>query len=201
MNSTNRALNRLFIFFIGFIILALGAGTAALCLLPDIRQGWKTTAPTVHKTAIGWFTAASIPGTTVSWWTIAIIAFLVIVVIVLVVFVFRQGHGHTSILITDAPTKHGRTIVESAVAEDALTDALSSRPELISAHVRTFQVKGTPVLNIAVTARRGVSPKEVTSTVENALHALDELLGETIPAYLHISGGFRANLAKSTRLQ
>lgn len=201
MNNTNRALNRLFIFIIGLIVLALGAGTAALYLLPDIRQGWKNTAPNVHKTVIGWFTAAPIPGTTTSWWTIAIIALLVIVVILLVVFIFRQGHGHTSRLITKTPTEHGRTIVESTVAEDALTDALSNRPELISAHVSTVQVQKTSVLNISVTARRGVSPKEITVTVESALNALDQLLGETIPAYRHISGGFRANLAKSTRLQ
>ena len=32
------------------------------------------------------------------------------------------------------------------------------------------------------------------------LHALDQLLGFTVPALVQISGGFRANVAKTTRL-
>lgn len=201
MNNTNRAFNRIFIFIIGTVLLILGAALAALPLLPTIGNGWRNTAPVVHRTISRWFTAAPLPGTANSWWAIAVIASLTIVVAVLVVFIFRQGHGRTAHLINDAPTEHGRTIIESAVAEDALTDALTNRPGFVTARVTTFQVKKTPVLNISVTARRGVSPKDVTATVEEALTALDELLGETIPAYLHITGGYRANLAKSTRLQ
>ncbi len=201
MNNTNRAFNRIFIFIIGMVLLLLGAVTAALPLLPNIGDGWRNTAPVVHRAVTRWFTAAPLPGTANSWWVIAVIALLTIVVAVLVVFIFRQGHGRTAHLINDAPTEYGRTIIESAVAEDALTDALANRPEFISTRVTTFQVKKTPVLNISITARRGVSPKDVTATVEEALAALDEILGETLPACLHITGGFRANVAKSTRLQ
>ncbi len=141
------------------------------------------------------------PGDSEQLGAIAVVALLALVICLLVVFVFRQGHWRTTRLIDDSPTEHGRTIIQSAIAEDALADAVANRPEFISASVSTFQVRKTPVLKVSVTARRGVSPKDVTATVESALTALDELLGETIPAFLHITGGFRAKVARPTRPQ
>jgi len=52
-----------------------------------------------------------------------------------------------------------------------------------------------------VTCRRGTSPTEVVRIVEQALLALDELLGLRIPALLQISGGFRVRTSRTTRIR
>lgn len=200
MTNTNRGLNRLFTFIVGLIIFILGIATAAIHVMPAIRTGWEITAPTVqHNIHDVHASALLAPG--VSWITIGVIALLALLIMLLVAFIFTQGHGHTSRLIRDSRTDHGVTVVDSTVAEEALQGVLNGRPELVSAHVSTFDVKGAPTLKVSVTARRGVSPKEIATTVESVVRALDALLGREIPAYLHISGGFRARTNSATRLQ
>lgn len=200
MTSTNRGLNRVFIFIVGLVLLVAGAAAVVVAAVPAVRNGWRDVAPSVQQN-VDDAHAASLLAPDLSWITIGVIAVLVILVILLLVFIFKQGHGRTGRLIRDVATDNGVTIVDSSVAESMLKDVLKDRPELVSANVSTFDVKGTPTLNVSVTARRGVSPKDVTSTVEKAVTALDAVLGREIPTYLHISGGFRARTSSSTRLQ
>jgi len=200
MTNTNRGLNRLFIFVVGLIVFILGLAAAALNLIPAILTGWENTAPTVLEN-INEAHASTRLAAGVSWITVGVIAVLIMLVLLLLVFIFRQGHGRTGRLIRDDRTDHGVTVIDSAVAEEALQSVLNGRPELVSAHVSTFDVKGAPTLKVSVTARRGVSPREIATTVESAVHALDAMLGREIPTYLHISGGFRARTSSATRLQ
>lgn len=200
MTSTNRGLNRLFIFLVGLILLVLGLAAVAVAAVPAITTGWTDTAPTVQQNVDGVHSAAAI-SPQVSWVSIGVIAVLVILAILLIVFIFKQGHGRTSRLLRDDSTDHGVTVVDSKVAESLLQDALDDRDELVASHVTTFDVQGTPTLNVSVTARRGVSPKDVATTVTRAVKALDGVLGREIPTYLHISGGFRARTSSATRLQ
>jgi len=200
MTNTNRGLNRLFIFIVGLIVFILGIATASTHVIPAIRTGWEGTAPTVQQNIHEVHASAMLaPG--VSWITIGVLAVLAILTILLVAFIVKQGHGRTSRLIRDDRTDHGVTVIDSTVAEEALQGVLNGRPELVFAHVSTFDVKGAPTLKVSVTALRGVSPKEITTTVESAVRALDALLGREIPTYLHISGGFRARTNSATRLQ
>ena len=201
MNNTNRALNRFFIFLVGLLLFIVGVAALAFAVLPDIQSGWKKTAPTVRDTASGWFAAAHIPDTEVSWWWIAVLAVLVLLIVLLLVFIFRQGHGHTSKFISTTPNGHGRTIIDSKVAEQLVQDALTDHPALVSSHVSTYLVKKTPVLKVSATARRGVSPSDVIATAETALTSLDQLVGQHVLASVQIGGGFRARTAKTTRLQ
>ena len=200
MTSTNRGLNRFFIFLVGLILLVLGLAAIAVAAVPVITTGWQDTAPTVQQNVDGVHAAAAI-NPQVSWVTIGVIAVLVILAVLLIVFIFKQGHGRTSRLLRDDSTEHGVTVVDAKVAESLLQEALDDREELVASHVTTFDVKGTPTLNVSVTARRGVSPKDVAITVNTAVKALDGVLGREIPTYLHISGGFRARTASATRLQ
>ena len=201
MNNTNRGLNRSLIFLVGLVLLILGAAAVALGSLAPVQDSWKSTAPEVNRSVSGWFSAAAIPGTGVSWWSIAALVVLVVVVVALIVFIFRQGHGHTARLIDNGATADGQTYVESRVAEQLLQDALDDHPELISSHVSTYLVRGLPVLKVAATARRGVSPTAVVDTVESALESLGHLLGQPVPASVQVSGGFRARSTATTRLQ
>lgn len=201
MNNTNRAANRLLILLVGILLAALGAVAILIVSLPDVRDGWKSTAPQVRDGLAGWIATGRPAGSTFDWWWLAILAVLVVIIILLLVFVFRQGHGHTGRLATDAPTDHGRTVVQSRVAEQSMQEALDDHPELVSSHVSTYLVSGTPVLKVSATARRGVSPKEIVDTVERALDSLEQLLGQAVPASVQVGGGFRSRATKTTRLQ
>jgi hypothetical protein len=201
MNTTNRGLNRTLIFLVGLIILAFGAASILLATVPTIASGWKANAPTVSKNTAAVFHAAPLFATGSSWLFIALIAVLVIIAAFLVVFIVKQGNGHTAELFHDETTEHGSTIVKAVVAKDAIQDALGAREDLVSSFVSTYSVHGASVLKISATARRGVSPKDVSDTIQATLHSLDALLGFEVPALIQISGGFRARTARSTRLQ
>jgi hypothetical protein len=201
MNNTNRFLNRTFSFIIGLVLLALGSGAIAVAAIPQIRNGFLDTAPTVVDAVTGWFAAAPIPGLQHSWWYLALIVALVLLIILLVMFIFRQGHGRTGTLFTDTPAGQGQVIVDSTVAEHLMQSALDEYPELVSSRISTYEVNGTPVLKISTTARRGVSPKQIVDDVENTLTALSAVLGREVPAAVQVGGGFRASTTKATRLR
>lgn len=200
MNSTNRGLNRTLIFVVGLLLLILGAASLALGVVPRIMTGWGDTAPTVQQNVSGALVATPLLSTGTSWLWIVLIAVLAVIAVLLIAFVVRQGHGHTRELFHDQTTEHGSTIVRSSVAADALKDALKGRDDLVASSVSTYDVQGDTVLKISATARRGVSPKDVQTSIENTLHALDDLLGFEVPALIQIGGGFRARVAKTTRL-
>jgi hypothetical protein len=200
MNSTNRALNRTFIFLVGLLLLATGAAATAVALVASVTDGWKTTAPDVSASVSSALVDTPLGDTGHSWLWIVLIAVLLIVVLLLVLFVTRQGRGHTRRLLTPPPTDNGSTVLDAAVAEQVLQESLTGRPELLSSHVSTYKVRGASVLKVTVTCRRGVSPIDVTRIVESRIAALEQLLGTDVPALIQISGGFRTRVTKSTRL-
>lgn len=201
MNTTNRGLNRTVIFIVGLLLLLTGAAAILLAAAPPIASRWKHEAPTVSKGVDAFFATAPLFATGSSWLAVAAVAVLLILVALLIEFIIRQGNGHTSELFHDETTEHGSTIVKSTVAQSAIQDVLKDRDDLMSSNVTTYEIKGTNVLKISAAGRRGVSPKDIADSIENTLTALDKLLGFEVPALLQISGGFRAKVAKTTRLQ
>ncbi|GGF10209.1 hypothetical protein [Subtercola lobariae] len=201
MNTTNRGANRLVIIVAGVIVLALGAVAIALALPTVIRAQWRDGSNQATRTIVDWLQQTPLSGPGTSWLWLIGLAALVVLLVLLLVFISRQGKGHTSTLATPPPTENGLTVVDSSVAVGLLNDALADRPEFVSSSVSTYLVKKRPVLKIAVTCRRGVSPHEVATMVSTQLGALDALLGIRIPAFVQISGGFRARVSRATRLQ
>lgn len=201
MNNTNRALNRILIAFTGLLTLLVGAALIAIAALPAIRASYASAAPAIHGAITDWLKTMPLFDTGSSWGWIFALALLLLIVILLLVFIFRQGQGHQDILLREDTTQTGTTIIDSAVAEHAIQDDLDGRPEFVASRVSTYQVRGTPVLKISVTCRRGVSPRHVTTMIETTLAAFDAILGRQIPALLQISGGVRARLSRTTRIQ
>lgn len=201
MNTTNRGANRLLLFIVGLVVLILAATAILLGVLPSFASSWKSTAPAVSKNVSTTFSAVPLFSTGSSWLDLAVVAVLLILVILLVRFIVRQGNGHTTELFHDDTTEHGSTIIKAGVAKEALLEALKRRDDLVSSSVSSFDVKGTNVLKISATARRGVSPKVISDAIQSNLKALDQLLGFEVPALIQISGGFRARTATKTRLQ
>lgn len=201
MNSTNRALNRLLLLVVGLLLVAVGAAAATAVLLPAVRDGWKASADPIRDQVGTWLQSTPLGDTGVSWIMPAVLVVIVLAVVLLVVFALRQGHGRTGTVVDETVGEHGQTVISSKVAEDAIQDALSARPEFVTSHVSTYRVKRTPTLKVSVTCRRGVSPADASAIVESSLRALDQLLGRELPALVQISGGFRARVSGSTRLQ
>ncbi|TFB65644.1 MULTISPECIES: hypothetical protein [Cryobacterium] len=201
MNNTNRALNRSVLVVIGLLLLAAAALLALLATQTTTRQAWTSAADTARTTVSGWFQATPLNGTQHSWIWIIALALLVAVVGLLLGFILRQGGGHSGRLISEQREDSGSTEVDSAVAEQALQQALGEHPEFLSTHVSTYRVARAAVLKVSVTCRRGTSPSDVVGIVEEALGALDELLGLRIPALLQISGGFRVRTSRTSRIR
>jgi hypothetical protein len=199
MNATNRGLNRTLTVILGLIAFAVGAALVAVVAAPAIRGAYGDNASTVHGAVTGWFRSTMIPGTGTSWGWVAVLAVLALIVVLLVIFIARQGHGHHDVVFREGTSAAGSTIIDAAVAQEAIQHDLDGREEFIGSHVSTYRVRKTPVLKISVTCRRGVSPREVTETIEGSLRALDRLLGVEIPALIQISGGFRARMLSATR--
>jgi hypothetical protein len=201
MNNTNRALNRTFVAVIGLLTLLIGAALVTIGTIPTIRAGYQSTAPAIHGGITDWLKTIPLLDTGTSWGWVFVLALLVLIVTLLLVFIFRQGRAHHDILLREDTTPAGTTIIDSGVAEQTIQDDLHGRLEFLASRVSTYEVRGTPVLKISVTCRRGVSPREATTTIENTLTALDALLGRQVPALIQISGGFRSRLSRTTRTQ
>ncbi|RFA23350.1 hypothetical protein [Subtercola boreus] len=200
MNSTNRGANRTVILLAGLVLLALGLVSLALGALPGFSRAFDDAAPGVTSTLTDALKATPFSATGHSWlWLIAAPVLLVFAVL-FVVFIARQGRGHTRALLSQKPTDDGSTVVDASVAEDLLKESLASHPELVGSRVTTYDVKGTSVLKVSVSCRRGVSPVDARDLVEQQLIALDALLGTTVPALIQVSGGFRTRTAGVTRL-
>ena len=223
MNNTNRAANRTLVLITGLVLLALGATAIAVATVPAFASIFTDAARGVRASISSLLVATPLANPLIapadgssaevhSWLWMALIAALAVVVVLLLMFIFRQGHGHTRRLVardgsagsgssSDAPVVAGGVTIDSAVAEQSLAAALAERPEIVSSRVSTYLVRKEPVLKIAATARRGVSPRELSETIERLVRSFDAALGEEIPVVVQISGGFRTRLSQSTRLQ
>ena len=200
MNNTNRPLNRSLVLVAGLLLLAAAALLGLLAMQTAIADAWGGVADTVRTTVAGWLQATPLAAIGNSWLWIVALAALAAIVGLLLGFIVRQGRGHSGRLISEQTTDWGSTQVDSAVAEQALQHALTEHPEFLSTRVSTYQVAREAVLKISVTCRRGTSPTDVVRIVEQALTALDELLGVQIPTLLQISGGFRVRTSRTARI-
>lgn len=199
MNNTNRGLNRTFIAVVGLLALAVGAGLIVIAADAAARAAYRRTGPRLHRDVTDWLRSMPLFGTDSSWGWIIALAVLVLIIVLLLVFIFRQGGGHDGVLLREDPSPAGTTIVDAALAEGAIRADLSGTPDILSSHVSTYRVRGTRVLKVSVTCRRGASPRQVAQRVEESLRALDALLGYQAPALIQLGGGFRARMSGTRR--
>ncbi|WEO77427.1 hypothetical protein BJQ94_19085 [Cryobacterium sp. SO2] len=201
MNNTNRVLNRAFVLLVGLLGLAVGAVAVALVAVPDFLQAWSRTAPDVTAALSDVLGRTEVADSGTSWVPVAGLALAAALIVLLVVFIARQGHGHTGRLIEAAPTEDGSTIVDAAVAEQLLTDALHNHEEFVTVAVSTYRVHGTPVLKVSATVRRGVAPRAALTIIERAVHGLDRVLGAEIPVLVQLGGGVRTRMSGRARFR
>lgn len=198
MNSTNRAANRALLIITGLLLLIVGAAGIVLAAVPAVTSAWKQQAPTVRSSAPSWV-GAPVTGTA-SILVLALALLALILIVLLIVFIVRQGRGHTSQMLERPTSPTAITRMDLAVPQSLLSEHLGDQPDLVGSRVVAYRVRKTPVLKISVRARRGVSPTEAAGVVTRALTDLDRILGVELPAFVQISGGFRARVARTARV-
>lgn len=210
MNSTNRFLNRLFVFLIGFVVLAVGAAVSIGAVFPEVR----TTVGDRAESAVGPTTDAIDTQPWILWATAAV---TVILILALLRFVFRQGRGHTGTLLRVDERPSGKTVDERPsgrkkdsttgsvtldvkVAAHVLEHAVSRNPDVVSVDVVGFRIKKQNTLRLTAHARRGASPVELRRSIDSVIAEWDDVLGASTPIVIQIVSGLRTRLANTNRV-
>lgn len=192
MNTTNRGLNRLLILVVGLLLLAAGAAALLLALVPAVTSGWRSTATQLRSGAQPWVADPVVGGASLLVLGIALVALVLIVL--LLAFVVRQGHGRSGAALTQHDGS-STTRIDLAVPKALLEEHLKQRGEIVALRISAYEVRSTPMLKITARCRRGISPAVVADLIGEAVDGLEQIVGADVPAFVQLTGGFRAGNA------
>lgn len=201
MNGTNRGLNRTMLGVFGLVLAAAGALAVLAGSSRGFAQSWTSTGTTVWAGIQERLDAARIPGTDTSWWTATVLALLVLLAVLVLCWIASQGTGRSNQLARQ-DGKAGNTTVDTAVAAQAIKAALAGNTQILSTSVQSWETKGADEgtgLKISVQVRKGASPAEVSTAIEQLVEGLDQLLGGQLPVLVRIKAGTRTKFAHTER--
>lgn len=202
MNGTRRGLNRTLLGALGAVLMVAGLAAAWAGASGAFARDWAV-AGTRAWAAVGQqLAAARIPGTGTSWWTVAAFAAIIVAGVLLVCWMASQGTGRSNQL-ASREGAGGNTTVDTAVAAEAIKEALAGNPQVLSAKAQSWKTPGTggtTGLKISVQVRKGASPAEVGAAVDHLVEGLDILLGTRLPVLVRITSGTRSKFARTERV-
>ncbi|RUQ04071.1 hypothetical protein [Curtobacterium sp. HSID17257] len=187
MTTTNRGVNRVLLFLIGLIGIIVGVTIGAGVLQP-VRDALRQVITLPEQ--------VTVPDQAL--WIIAGVCAVVIVLAVIVVF--TRGGGGTSVAVRER-TGEDQVTVNVALVRDVIDHELTGIHDIVGSKVDTYLVKKTRAARIKVHVRRGGDAVTVLDAVDHALTTLDQTLGRKIPVLVHLTGGTRTALARTTRVQ
>lgn len=187
MTTTNRGFNRVLLFLIGLISIITGATIGAGILQP-VRDAVQQVITLPEQVIL--------PDT--APWIIAGVCAVVIVLAVIVVF--TRGGGGTSVAVRER-SGEDQVTVNVALVRDVIDHELDGVRDVVAAKVDTYVVKKERAARIRVHVRRGGDAVTVLEAIDQALGTLDRTLGRQIPVLVHLTGGTRTALARTTRVQ
>lgn len=224
MNGTHRGLNRALLGVLGLALAAAGAIAILAGTSPAFAQRWTATGTELWASVQGSLAAAKIPGADISWWSVAVLAALVIVAVLLVCWIASQGTGRSNQLAqqdSNSDTERdgagsdttGKTTVDTAVAAQAIKAALADNTQVLATSVQSWNNKSwtnkawnntsggsNSGLKISIQTRKGASPVEVMAAVDHLVEGLDQLLGFRPPVLVRIKAGTRTLFARTERV-
>jgi hypothetical protein len=192
MNNTNRALNRLFIFVVGLVLLAAGAAALLLAVLAPVGSQWRSSASSLASDPQPWVAEPTIGKA--SLLVLGMIVVSLVLIVLLIAFIARQGHGHSAAALQQRAGATS-TRIDLAIPRALLEDHLKRRDELVGLRISAYEVRNTPMLKITARCRRGISPAVVADLIGRALQDLETIVGTDVPAFVQLTGGFRAGSA------
>ncbi|MFG6278597.1 hypothetical protein [Microbacterium sp. S16(2024)] len=201
MNRTNRALNRIVLFIVGLLFLAIGAVLVTIVAWPAATEYWTGATEAGQSWLEGAVDQTLIGATAISWIAIAALVLIVFLVILLIVALTRIGGGrtHTVLRSTGSQSPLGRVTVQESFASDALKHSLDQRDEILFSSVTANDIRKQPMMHISVTPRQNTSPRQVVKDVDHLVTNLATLTGKDTPTYISVHSGLRAKLAHDER--
>jgi hypothetical protein len=188
MTRSNRVLNRIVLFVLGIVAVVAGI-IAGAGVLPVVRDRLR---------ALG----VTVPGRLVldasTLWIVA--GACAVVLVLAVLWIVTRGRGGTSIAVREQHDADQVT-VNVGLVRDVVEHELDGMADILSTRVDLYRVRASRAARIRVAVRRGGDAVGVLAAVDAALSTLDRTLGRTVPAVVHLTGGTRSALARSTRVQ
>lgn len=201
MNDTNRVLNRVVLFVVGLVLISLGAVAVLATAWNPARDAWSAATGAGDSWLAGAAEATAIGATTASWVAVGGVAVIVLAVALLIFLLTRVGGGRSRVVLRSAAseTPLGRVVVREGFASDALKNALSTRPDVLSVSVSAADIRRQPVMHVAVTPRQNTDPRALAEDVDRLVANLAIVTGQQIPTYISVHSGLRAKLAADHR--
>lgn len=187
MNATNRALNRVALVVTGLALLAVGVATVLVQTVPWAADRWHDAA----RGVLGDLGADASQEASAMAWAWVLGGAVLLGVLALVVLSGLGGGGVGTVVEDDgsAAGLPGVVRVDAAAVQHALSSAVGALPAVASLAVDVYRVRGRRALRIRVRPRKGASPREITTRVEEIVADLDVLLGGPLPVLLEIARG------------
>jgi hypothetical protein len=197
MNNTNRALNRIVLFVIGLVFLALGAVVITATAWPSAREVWTTAGESADSWLAQTAETTRIAGTSATWIGVGAVAAILIVIVLLILALTSVSGRRSKMLLRSSGAQNplGRVTVTESFVSDAIKNSLNADDDLLSTSVTANTIRNTPVLHVSVTPRQNTSPRQVVERVDQLLTNLVTLTGQETPTYISVHSNLRAKLA------
>lgn len=186
MTKSNRTVNRIILFVLGLVAVVVGL-TVGAGVLPAVQDA--------IKPVIDLPTKVDVPAS--SLWIVA--AACLVVIVLALLWVFTRGGGGTSVAVRERSGDDAVT-VNVALVRDVVEHELAGVRDVVGSRVDTYLVRRERAARIRVAVRRGGDAVTVLDAVDRAVSVLDRTLGRQVPVLVHLTGGTRSALAKSTRV-
>ncbi|WP_449281343.1 hypothetical protein [Leucobacter sp.] len=204
MNTTPRWLNRSILLVLGALFAATGAAALLLGRSDEQSGRWGTAVSQAPEAIreLGASTRLELLGH--SWIWLVLLAALLLFVIIAVVVMAGQGGGRTSRIMRRGGSDgavEGAVLIDLGLAEQSLSEAIRSDPDVLSVQVTGHTLRNTEALRISLAARRGASPARIARQVQEIVARWDEVFGAELPVVIDIAGGIRtrAGVTRGTR--
>lgn len=190
MNGANRAVNRLVLFVVGMVLIALAVGAALQAASADeVHPEWSSAAKAflgqAWAIAAGWTVSLGATASFAVLPVIAVIVVLAVLVAALVILATRR-RGRTRDIM-HVSTDGGRTVVDRQVADAVLGAPLLARHDVVAARADGYEIRGRTAIRLAVRVQPGAALDSVLKTADDAIAEWDALSGERQPVVVHLS--------------
>jgi hypothetical protein len=202
MTGKHAALNRFFLFLIGFVLAAIGAAIAYLGFAPAAEKTWRSAAGDSVDTLAGAAQATAIPGTQTHWVAAAAVLLGVIVAALFISWMIAQRQRvRRTAARAEGANGLGEIVIDNRAFEQIVEARLADEPGIISSTVRSVPTgrMGTGV-RVRITTRRGASPARIAAETNTAVEEAQTILGKKIPVLITVRAGARAALGHVQRV-
>lgn len=202
MNRTPRTLNRILLGLLGLVLAGIGGGLLWISLDPRAARSWQEFAPKALEDLQELGGQTQLSGQSWIWMLLALA--MIVAIVLLILWAAAQGRGRTGTLVSeydDDGGVPGRVAVSSATAEQALRSALQEDPNVASAAVSTYDVRGGSALRVRIQPRQGAAPQVIAADATALVEALDAALGQKTPVLISIDAGRKLRFSREDRVR